>query len=117
MVETRQSLRRPVALTLLLALLLAPGVLTANACMSPARCVSQSYSDSSCCFGVTKNVCLAYLQTAQTSNSEAALASYDDWTLAAKPIVRQLSHQLYAARQYSASPAPPPRTLFCRLLN
>ena len=117
MVETRQSLRRPVALTLLLALPLAPGVLAANVCMSPARCVSLSYSDTSCCFAVTKNVCLAYLQTAQTSNSEAALVSYDAWTLAAKPVVRQLSHQFYAAREYSASPAPPPRILFCRLLN
>src|SRR5687767_9705815 len=119
-----QVIRTRVAKALLTALLMAQGVLAVNACVLPLSGVSMAYTDADmpACGGMlTKNACLmAYLQADQAHGSDAtALVSYCDSPLAAAPSVAQLSRQLDTARGYSISPpvAPPPRILFCRLLN
>jgi hypothetical protein len=119
-----QLIRNRVAKALLTALLMAQGVLAVNACVLPLSGVSMAYTDANmpACGGMlTKNACLmAFLQADQAPGSDATgLVSYYHSFLAPAPTVAQLSHQLDTARGYSISPpvVPPPRILFCRLLN
>jgi len=120
-----QLFRMRIAKALLTVVLIGQGVLAVNACMLPSPGVSMAYTDAEMptCEGIlTKNACLmAYLQSDQVPGSEATtLISYDDIVLAttAAPAVWP-SNELCAAISVSTPPsdAPPPRILFCRLLN
>jgi hypothetical protein len=110
-----------IAKAILTVVLIGQGVFAVNACMLPSPGVSMAYTDAEmpACEGIlTKNACL--MESDQVPGSEAtALVFYDDAVSATPAPAVRLSNQLCAAIRVSTPPsaAPPPRILFCRLLN
>jgi len=124
MPSTRRWRRGNIAKTFLAALLVVHMAASAQACPLPMAGVGMAFDEAAmpaACAGLAKHACLAaYIQNDQASNSsDASIAAP-----AARVLLLTFASSLQPASRLIAaavssvhSRAPPPRLLFCRMLE